>query len=211
MTKNIIIAALAFLNLLLLAALIYMGVTRSEPPTTPMETTVDLALPTPPKLSTRWAADLGPQEFTYTAPLRLVAADAPGIVNRALTITATFNTQDQDGVIIAQGDSKNGYALYVQDGKLFFAFRRNDVLTVVSGGKVSAGRLTITATLNKEGELALSRDGSAPASGLAAGMITVPPMESLDVGSDHTSAVGDYQTPNSFGGTIETVSLKTTP
>jgi arylsulfatase len=209
MTKNIIIAVLAFLNLILMAGLVYIGVNRGEPPRLPASTTVSPTPSTAPQ-EVVWS-ELGPQEFTYTAPVRLIAANAPAIVNRALTITAIFDTQDQDGVIIAQGGAANGYALYVQEGELMFAVRRNNTLTTVAGGKVNAGRLTITATLSKSGEITLARDGSASAKGLAAGMITDAPQDGLDIGADRGAPVGRYSIPNSFGGTIEIVSLKTTP
>ena len=204
MKKNIVIAGLAFSNLILLAALIYLGVKWSTPPR-------PLARAGPVSSAPRPDTDTGPQEFTFKEPGHFAGNDAPLILTRAFTITATFDTQDQDGVIIAQGGVVHGYALYVESGELWFALRRLSVLTTVSGGKVSAGRQSVTATLSKAGELALARDGNAPATAQAAGTITVQPMEGLDIGADHGAPVGPYKVPNTFGGMIEMVSLKATP
>lgn len=204
MKKNIVIAGLAFSNLILMAALIYVFVIWSRSPETPAD--ANAVAPTQSN-----DAETGPQEFTFRAPGSFVGDGVPLVVNRALTITATFDTQEKDGVIVAQGGVAHGYALYVQDGGLLFALRRLGTLTTVSGGKVSAGRQTVTATLNTAGELALARDGKALATGRAAGAITIQPVCGLDIGANRCSPVGLYEMPNSFGGTIEIVSLKTAP
>jgi hypothetical protein len=205
MKKNIIIAGLAVSNLILLGALIYVCVKWSAPRPPWVQ-------PGPVSSTPRPDTDTGPQEFTFNGPDQFAANDAPLILNRALTITATFDTQDdKDGVIIAQGGLVHGYALYVENGELWFALRRLSVLTRVSGGKVSAGPQSVTATLSKAGELALARNGNAPARARAAGTITVQPLEGLDIGADRGAPVGPYKIPNAFGGTIEMVSLKATP
>jgi len=144
MKKNIIIAGLAVSNLILLAALIYVSAKWSTPPR-------PLARAGPMSSTPRPDTDTGPQEFMFNGPGQFAGNDAPLILNRALTITATFDTQEKDGVIIAQGGLVHGYALYVENGELWFALRRLSVLTTVSGGKVSAGPQSVTATLSKAG------------------------------------------------------------
>jgi arylsulfatase len=204
MKKNIVIAGLACSNPILLAALIYVCVKWSAPRPPLVQAGPVSSIPRPD-------ADTGAQEFTFKAPGHVAENDMPLVLNRALTITATFDTQEKDGVIIAQGGVVQGYALYVQDGELWFALRRLKVLTTVSGGKVSAGRQTVTATLSKAGELALARNGIAPATAQAAGTLTVQPVDGLDIGADRGAPVGPYKIPNAFEGTIETINLKTAP
>ena len=204
MRKNIIIAGVVFLNVILLAALIFLGLEWRR--TTQLRTGPGVAPSTPGNAS---ATDA--QEFVYHAPGRFVGDNAPPIVDRALTITATFDTQDQNGVIVAQGGLAQGYALYVQDGELLFALRRLNVLTTVPGGKISAGQHTVTAVLTKTGEISIGLDGKTTATGRAAGVITLQPVDGLDIGADRGAPVGPYQIPNQFGGAIEVVSLKTMP
>jgi hypothetical protein len=109
MKKNIVIAGLAFSNLILLTALIFVCVKWSAPPPRLAQ---DKPVPSTPGTD----ADTGLQEFTFKAPGHFTDKDLPLILNRALTITATFDTQEKDGVIIAQGGLSQGYALYVENG-----------------------------------------------------------------------------------------------
>lgn len=202
MRKNLIIGGLVVWNLVLMAVLIFVWVGSRR---TQIHETK--SIPATPE------AGLvpGEQNFTYKTGERLVGDKAPLIVDRNLTITATFDTQDKGGVIAAHGGLAQGYALYLQDGQLFFVVRRNNVLTTVDGGKVAAGRHTLKATFLKTGELGVMLDGKASATGQVAGGIAVEPVDGFDVGGDRGAAVGLYPVPNEFGGTIESVSLKTTP
>jgi hypothetical protein len=201
--KNLIIGGLVVWNLILMAVLIFVwvGSRRTQTHRAPNST------------STMSEANLvtGEQNFTYKTGERLVGDKAPPIVDRNLTIAATFDTQDKSGVIVAHGGLAQGYALYVQDGRLFFVVRRSNALTTVDGGKVTAGRHTLKATSSKTGELSVALDGKAPATGQAAGGIMTEPVDGLDVGGDRGAPVGLYEVPNDFGGTIDFVSLKTTP
>lgn len=205
MKKNLVIVALVVSNLMSIAALIYVGLNRFD------ESHADANAASAPQAPGDRGTEAGPQEFTFKAPGRFLGDEAPPIANRALEITATFDTQAKDGVIVAQGGLAHGYALFVHEGELLFALRRLNVLTTVSGGKITAGRQTVTATLSKAGELTLARDGSAPATGRAAGTITLQPTDGLDIGADRGAAVGPYEIPNAFSGTIETVTLKVVP
>jgi hypothetical protein len=54
-------------------------------------------------------------------------------------------------------------------------------------------------------------EGKPPATGQVAGGIAVEPVDGFDVGGDRGAPVGLYEVPNAFGGTIDTVSLKTIP
>lgn len=204
MKKNIVIVGLAVSNLILMVALIYVCLKWRESGAATSAFTGEIGVQ-------HRNQGTGPQEFTFQSPAHLAGNDAPLILERALTITATFDTQENDGVVVAQGGSGNGYALYVQDGELLFSFRRLNELTTVSGGKVKAGRQSVTVTLSKAGEIVLAHDGKAAAKGMAAGAVAGQPVDGLDIGADRGAPVGPYQMPNTFGGTIEMVSLKTTP
>jgi hypothetical protein len=151
------------------------------------------------------------QEFTFSAGEHLIGDRAPQIAGRGFIITATVDAQQQDGVIVAQGGLAHGYALYVQGGELFFAVRRNGTITTAAGGKLPEGRHGITATWARNGELGLTLDGRSLATANAAGPIPLTPTDGFDVGSDRYAPVGPYKTPNTFGGIIESVTLKTFP
>ena len=202
MRKNLIIAGLVFWNLILMAALVYVWMTgrHSSPAVSNMN---------PPAQRQENPAAAEVEEFTFRTGEHLNGDVAPQIAERTLTVTATFDAQQKDGVIIAQGGLAHGYSLYVQDGELFFAVRRNQSLTIVSGGKAGEGRHKVTATFAKAGDLSVAVDGRAPVTGKAAGAITLTPVDGLDVGADRGAPVGLYSVPNSFAGVIEAVTLKT--
>src|SRR4030095_10253393 len=65
--------------------------------------------------------------FTLNQGDHLDRDDAPGIANRGFRIMADVDVQKPEGVIVAQGGTAHGYALYVDKGKLTFL--------VLSGGK----------------------------------------------------------------------------
>ena len=203
MKKNIVIAVVVFLNVALMAALIFVFLKARRP----AQATANAPSVTPPQAGT---PDEG-QEFVFNAPGRFVGDDAPPIVDRALAITTTFDSQGSNGVIVAQGGLAHGFALYVQDSELLFALRRMNVLTTVSAGKVATGRHTAAVSLARTGEITVTLDGTVAGTGRAAGVITMQPVDGLDTGGDRGAPVGPYQVPNEFAGVIQSVSLRSIP
>ena len=204
MVKNIIIAGLIASNLIVIGVLVFV-LFNWQPPSR------FNSFAKHPKPTQDLHEEVVAQEFIFKAGDHLNFKDAPAITERALTITATFDTQNTDGVIVAQGGTAQGYTLYVQDGELFFALRRNNALTIISAGKISATRHSVAATLSSAGDLAINVDGQPKATGKAEGTLTLRPADGLDVGSDRGAPVGPYSPPNSFGGIIESVKLSTAP
>src|SRR4030095_7034051 len=120
MLKNSIIAGLALANVVLIAAVAYMWI-HWRPGSNPRILSIRSPQAEP--------LDAPAQEFTFKPGDHLGLDAAPQIAGRALSIAATFESQQQEGVIIAQGGTAHGYTLYLQDGEVFFALRRYNVLT----------------------------------------------------------------------------------
>ncbi len=136
-------------------------------------------------------------------------ADAPRIANRPLVISAEIDSGAGDGVIVAQGGTANGYALYVENGKLAFALRTARQITVVSApDPLDRGQLKLQAQLAQDGRVTLSVNGKQVADGTAPGLIPAQPARGLTVGSD-TGPVGNYGRPNTFPGKITRVRVQT--
>jgi arylsulfatase A-like enzyme len=146
--------------------------------------------------------------FTLNDGDHLERADAPNISGRAFTLTATFDAQGKDGVIVAQGGNVHGYSLFVEDGKVSFAFRRASALTTVSAGEVKEGKHVAKAHVSREGELTLTIDGKSAATKRAAGALTQMPGDGLDIGADEGGLVAPYKSENAFGGTIDSVEIR---
>jgi arylsulfatase A-like enzyme len=147
--------------------------------------------------------------FVLKSGDRLVRSNAPAIVGRGFTITANFDTQSaRDGVIVAQGGSAHGYALYLADGKLTFLIRSAKGTASVTTPGAVAGAHTAVARLDASGTLALALDGEPVGKASGRGPIAAMPVDGLNVGSDEGGAVGPYKAPNKFAGLVESVVIE---
>lgn len=202
MRKNIIIGGLLAWNLLLMAALIFIWIGGHSPRG---------AQPGGAQANPAEAEEAGNEQQSVNLKNgdRLVGDKAPRIADRNIAIKATFDMQDEEGVIVAHGGLAHGYALYVQQTQLLFVVRRNNALTSVEGGHLKPGRHTVTATLARTGDMNVTVDGHPAGKGRAAGAITADPIDGLDAGGDRGAPVGPYPTPHEFGGTISSVSVTT--
>jgi arylsulfatase len=133
---------------------------------------------------------------------------APAFLNRDLTITAQFDTQKPDGVILAHGGSAQGYALFLQGGKLVFAIRAAKQMTQVATPQDIVGSHTAIARMGADGTLTLAVDGQEIATVKAPAPIAKIPTDGLDVGSDQGGSVGNYNGSNPFTGTIGAVKIE---
>jgi arylsulfatase len=149
------------------------------------------------------------RRFVLKAGDHLDRSKAPAIVDRAFTITVKFDTgAAKRGVIVAQGGSAHGYALFLAEGKLTFLVRSGKMMGSVSTPEGISGAHVAQARVDAKGMLTLWLDGKVVASGSTGGFIGTMPVDGLDVGSDSAGAVGPYQTPNTFTGTIESVTIE---
>jgi arylsulfatase len=146
--------------------------------------------------------------FKLEMGAHLDRSQAPAIPGRGFTITAKFNAETPNGVIVAQGGATRGYALFLQDGKLTFLLRLADEVAGTATLENVAGFHTATAQLAPDGKLTLTLDDHRVASGKAPGLMKTMPADGLDVGSDAGGLVGPYSKDNKFGGTIDSVLIE---
>ncbi|MHA3775379.1 arylsulfatase [Verrucomicrobiota bacterium sgz303538] len=149
--------------------------------------------------------------FTLENGAHLDRAQAPAIAGRGFTITAKFDAKTPDGVIVAQGGSAHGYALFLEGGKLTFLTRVAGKATSVASPQAVTDVHTAVAKLETNGTLTLSLDGQPGAQAKASGPLTTMPTDGLDVGSDTGGLVGGYQKANKFGGAIDSVVVELEP
>jgi arylsulfatase len=143
--------------------------------------------------------------FDLKADQHLRRAQSPAISQRAFTVTAKFDAQKPDGVIVAQGGTAMGYTLFLDKGKLTFLVRIHDDTTSIAGPEPVTGAHAAVARLQRGGQMSLLVDGKTVAQGKAPGLIPSMPVDGLDVGSDTAGCVGPYSKDNQFGGTIDSV------
>ncbi|MFP4057807.1 MAG: sulfatase-like hydrolase/transferase [Candidatus Brocadiia bacterium] len=141
----------------------------------------------------------------------LPRARAPMVKERPFTVTVVIEPKSGEGVIVAQGGHRCGWALYLDDGHLAFARRRDQELAIVrSEDKLPPGKTTVTTKLGADGSVAFAADGKAlAASGKLPGPVHDMPDEPLNVGRDVRAAVGEYpEGDNRFEGTIHGVRIE---
>lgn len=133
---------------------------------------------------------------------------APQVAGHGLHLSAEIEPTAPDGVIVAQGAKANGYALYLKEGKLVFSLRAASRLSsVASTETLPSGKRQVEALVSAEGAVTLLVDGKKAGEGKFQELIARQPGEGLTVGGDGKGAVGEYNAPNTFSGTVEKVSV----
>jgi arylsulfatase len=148
--------------------------------------------------------------FTLKQGDHLDRDDAPQVLNRGLRITANIDVQKPEGVIVAQGGTAQGYALFIDQGKLTFVVRSGGKAVPIAGTADLKGQHAVLAQLKADGTMLLSVDGQPAAEGKSE-LLTKMPLDGLDVGTDEGGLVGTYGERNEFGGTIESVLIELDP
>ncbi|MCU1490392.1 MAG: putative arylsulfatase [Acidimicrobiaceae bacterium] len=137
------------------------------------------------------------------------------VVLRSFSATVKLSHEPgADGVLLAHGDQGGGYLLYVEEGRLRFAYNEYGDLTEVDAGEILAGEHAIELRADAgEGyrwHFAISADGEERASHPGALMLLgLAPFQGIDVGIDRRSPVSwpVYERHGSFayGGTVHSV------
>lgn len=137
----------------------------------------------------------------------LSGKSAPDYGGRSVTITTSFDSKGSDGVIVAQGGDKQGYALYIREGKLVLGVRDAWKLTeAVAIEPLVSGVTTVTATISTNGKMELVVNGKVAATADAT-CVLVQAGDGLQVGDDKIKPVGKY-TVTTFAGRISEVKLQ---
>ncbi|MGI9442311.1 MAG: sulfatase-like hydrolase/transferase [Rubripirellula sp.] len=137
----------------------------------------------------------------------LSGKSAPDYGGRSVTITTSFDSKGSDGVIVAQGGDKQGYALYIRERKLVLGVRDAWKLTeAVASEPLASGITTVTATISTNGKMELVVNGKVAATADAT-CVLVQAGDGLQVGDDKIKPVGNY-TVTTFAGSISEVKLK---
>ena len=147
--------------------------------------------------------------FELKSDAQLPGDEAPHVVNRSLSITARIESLSDNGVLIAQGGNTHGYSLYLKEGLLTLALRRGGKQWLTACNEKLPGEpLTVTATLSKDGQVALKANEKTLAIGKFPGGLVSHPQDGLEIGRDENGAVGDYKSPFAFQGKLGQVVIE---
>lgn len=155
---------------------------------------------------------------------RIPEGSAPPIYQRSHSITASLDTGDgAEGVIVAEGGSSGGYALYVADGKLVYEYNffGKERTRITSNAPLPKGDVDVTMTyaqkpvpkddVAKGGTVSLMVNGKKVGGGEIPHVVPkrFSATETLDIGSDLGSTVSEsYTAPHAFTGKIERVEME---
>jgi arylsulfatase len=134
---------------------------------------------------------------------------SPVLSDAGIAITAHVSRMAGDGVLVAQGAEKEGYALYVKDGRAHFIARRAGQLCDVTSQPIPANApATLTAHLTHDGQATLQVNDQSPTTADFFGPLLETPVDGLSVGSDQGKPVGEYQAPFPFKGDLTSVDVE---
>ena len=148
------------------------------------------------------------RKFDGRGYLDLPRASAPTISGHSIEVSARVTAKKPNGVIYAHGGNRWGLSLYLADGRPAFATCIDWKRTVVAGPEPLAQGSTLTARLEKQGQMTLAVDGRIVAQAKAPGLFKSEPGDSIQVGADTVQPVGEYESPNYFTGVIDDLALK---
>ena len=126
--------------------------------------------------------------------------------NTPVSVEAWVKPGRGGGVIIARGGNVHGWSLLVDKGKAAFAVRAaNAVATARGRAKLPGGWVHLAGVLRDASKLEVYVNGKLAGEAKAPGFIPTDPHQSMEIGADDGSAVGEYKSPFGFTGSIDEV------
>ncbi|MDG1893739.1 MAG: arylsulfatase [Fuerstiella sp.] len=149
------------------------------------------------------------RNFRLKSDADLTQNESPMIRDKAFTVTIKLTAVGTEGVLVAQGGTAAGYAVYQKDGKVWFVLRRQGEIFSVSGDMTDDENRFVV-HLTKKGAVTIKSGDRLLASGDASGPLGTMPIDGLQVGRDAAGHVGDYGVTDEFpyDGEIEQVQIK---
>ena len=145
----------------------------------------------------------GSWRFDGNSSLELARWSAPILrENKWIRINGSIKSSAPNGVILAHGGRKTGYSLYMKDGKLAFATCVNGKRTIITTDSVGDGAYKFELFWKNDGTMHIRGNGKLAAKGEAPGGLKSEPGDSMQIGVDLISPVGDYEGTNPYRGEI---------
>lgn len=147
--------------------------------------------------------------FKLSDEATLSQNEAPMIRDRGFSVAIKLAAVGTQGVLVAQGGTAAGYAVYQKNGKVWFALRRGGEIYSV-GGALPNDAKSVIISLTQEGAVTIFTDDRLLVSGNVSGPVATMPIDGLQVGRDEAGHVGDYGATDEFpyDGVIEQVRIK---
>ena len=139
---------------------------------------------------------------------------SPDVKSKAIAISTQISQREEEedpfGVIIAHGDSKNGYSFYLEEGKLHFVVKQDGKQFEAVTSAALPESYETQATITQDGKMEILVDGKslaiAKANGAFAGSLAPSVRSGRDLGGDRN--VGFYKEEFAFKGNLKNVVLE---
>lgn len=145
----------------------------------------------------------------------------PDLANQEMSFVANIRRPEMrrtlmEGVLVSQGDNKDGYAVFLKDGKLYFQVNQKGRKAIVTSTDSLPGEFKVKASLRADGNMTLSVDDKQVASGKAPGLFAEAPDGPIRVGHNRQrrwddepriANVGEYSDDFHFTGLLENARL----
>jgi len=138
---------------------------------------------------------------------------SPEVQHKDIQITANVASrggEKPDGVILAHGDGVNGYALYLENGRLILQVNRQGESILAATENELSDSFDAMAQIKEDGELLIEIDGQTTAKATLNGDFDGPLSPSVRTGRDFggESNVGSYEGEHPFEGTLRNLVLE---
>ena len=153
----------------------------------------------------------GPTHFDLAPDANLPGDEAPDYTSRAFTVTVTLAEPGTDGMLVAQGGSNHGWALFLEAGKLHFVINRGGKVEEFTSPEKLADAKSIAVRLAADRTLTLLADGRELLKQQAGPLPQTFPIDGLQVGRDLGGTVGKYKAPFAFTGKISRAVIDLSP
>ncbi len=151
-------------------------------------------------------------------------AQVPNFANKSLIFVADVGAPEMprvvpEGILVSQGDHRNGYAVYVKDGKVHFQVNQQGRQSIISSIDPLPEAYTVKAALLDGGAMTLYIDGKPVAKGASGGLFADIPSGNIQLGHNRQNRtspgnnapamknVGDYPERFDFTGRLENARL----
>ncbi|MBK1438712.1 ThuA domain-containing protein [Parapedobacter sp. ISTM3] len=146
----------------------------------------------------------------------------PDFVNQEISFVADVLPGEMrrvllEGVLISHGDNRDGYAVFLKDGKIYFQVNQKGRKAIIHSADSLPGQFKVKASLLAGGKMTLTVDDKQVAEGKATGLFAEMPGGFIRIGhnrqrrwgddSPRIANVGDYPDDFHFTGRLENTRL----
>ncbi len=148
-------------------------------------------------------------KFDGKSWLELPSFRAPKVAGgRWIQIKGAIEPENDNGVILAHGGVRDGYSVYLDAGILKFTTCSGGIRETIASATKLIAPIDFEASWRADGEMTLRVDKKIIAKSKTETQMQKEPSDSIHIGADLDSPVGEYKTPNAFTGTIKNLTFR---